>query len=116
MPSRSIRFDDAALQEKFVSALLRNGVAFSTGADGAVQCTQEQWDSVNLVAHSVRDSCYRWYFSRWDTPEEINRFLAAVRASGLPFQLEHHENGDIFLLSKAHESQYLELSAQIVSG
>jgi len=114
MPTRSIRFEDQVLQERFVSALVLNEVAFSAGPLGAVECSEEQWISVNTVAHSIRDSCYKWYFSSWDTQELSDRFLAIVRESGLPFQLEHHEDRDIFLLSKSHESQYLALSAKVL--
>ena len=113
MPKHSIRFEDQTLQGHFVSALVRGGVAFSSGAGGAVECTEEQWSSVNAVAHTIRDSCYKWYFSWWETQELSDRFLAVVKASGLPFQLEHHADRDIFLLSKAHESQYAELSAKV---
>ena len=113
MPKHSIRFEDHALQGRFVAALVQGGVAFSAGPFGAVECSEDQWASVNAVAHTIRDSCYKWYFSWWDTQEQLDRFLAVVKASGLPFQLEHHADRDIFLLSKAHESQYVELSAHV---
>jgi hypothetical protein len=113
MPKHSIRFEDQELQDRFVQALAQSGVAFSAGALGAVECSEEQWMAVNAVAHTIRDSCYKWYFSWWDTQELTDRFLAVVRASGLPFQLEHHADRDIFLLSKAYEPQYIELGAQV---
>jgi len=65
------------------------------------------------VAHTIRDGCYKWYFSWWETQALSDRFLALLRESGLPFQLEHHADRDIFLLSKAYERQYIELSAQV---
>jgi hypothetical protein len=109
----SLRFDDSTLQERFIAALISQEVQFELGLNRAVECTKAQWDGVNSVAHTIRDGCFRWYFSWWDTPELTGRFLKVLRKSGLPFQLEHHENRDIFLLSKQHEAAYLELSAQV---
>ena len=111
MADFSLRFDDQALQEALVSALTQSDVPFTLGNGGAVECTNEQWLAVNNVAHTIRDSCFRWYFSWCDTPEGTSEFLTALKGSGLPFKLEHHKDRDIFLLSKSHEAAYLELSA-----
>ena len=108
----SLRFDDASLQEAFVSALTQSGVPHALGLGRAVECSKEQWLAVNDVAHTIRDSCFRWYFSWCDTPEGSAEFLAALKRSGLPFKLEHHKDRDVFLLSRSHEAEYLELSLQ----
>jgi len=113
MADHSIRFDDFALQERFIASLASQGVPFELGSNRAVECTKAQWIAVNSVAHTIRDSCFKWYFSWWETPELTERFLEVLRESGLPFQLEHHEDRDIFLLSKKHEAAYLELSALV---
>jgi hypothetical protein len=111
--TRFIRFDDAALQGRFVSELRRVNAHFTVAVDGGVKCSIAHWEEVNSVAHTIRDSCFKWYFSWWDTPELSNRFLQLIRASSLPFQLEHHEDRDIFLLPTVNEAKHNELSEQL---
>ena len=109
MADYSLRFDDATMQANFIAVLSRDAVSFALAVDGAVECTTEQWIAVNSVAHTIRDDCFRWYFSWCQTPEETAEFLIALKQSGLPFHLEHHKDQDVFLLSKAHEAAYQEL-------
>ena len=111
--TRFIRFDDATLQARFVSELRRVNAHFTVAVDGGVECSAAHWEEVNSVAHTIRDSCFKWYFSWLDTPELSNRFLHLIRSSGLPFQLEHHEDRDIFLLPKVDEGKHIKLCEQV---
>ena len=109
MADKSLRFDDDALQRRFLSELSKKGVSFRRAPDGAVECSDAEWGAVNDAAHAVRDACFRWYFCWCDTPADAEAFLRALRRSTLPFQLEHHRDRMVFLLDKQHQDRYHEL-------
>jgi hypothetical protein len=113
MAKRSLRFDDVTLQENFLSELRRRNIRFELTDERAVECSDSEWNDVNNVTHTIRDSCFQWYFTWLPSAEMSNQFLALARRSGLPFQLEHHENGDIFLLPKEHKAKFEELGWQV---
>lgn len=102
-PSRTLRFDNDELQARFVSALSESAVPFARDADGAVVCSVADWPSVNSVAHTIRDRCFRWYLSWWKDAEAGHRFWREMRESGLPFQVEYHDRQTVFLLPKGSE-------------
>ena len=111
MADHSLRFDDSTLQSRFLAELSRSGVPHQRAVDGAVECSENEWGAVNDVAHKIRDSCFRWYFS-WIQPASAGQdFLKELRKSKLPFQLEHHKDRLIFLLAKQHEHDYNDLLA-----
>jgi hypothetical protein len=102
----SLRFDNRVLHARLLAALRREGVPFQLMPDGTVQCSDEQWPSVNAVAHCIRDSCFRWYFSWMETAEDTAAFAEALQRAGLPFELEHHADHDVFLLPKADQRKH----------
>ena len=102
----SLRFDNPVLQQRFLTELQRQKVPYGLGPNQAVECSSDEWSAVNAVAHVVRDGCFKWYFSWWKTQRETERFLEAVRKSGLPFELEHHKDGIVFLLARANATAY----------
>jgi hypothetical protein len=106
MTTMSLRFDDQGLQARFVSELARLGVPHVLAESGAVECPDTDWNQVNSVAHEIRDSCFRWYFSWFDSETDAQHFWAALRRSDLPFQVEHHKDRTVFLLAREHESDY----------
>ena len=112
MERHSIRFEDAALQDQFINELRRQRVPFTLTAVGAVECPDSDWDAVNSVAHKIRDSRFPWYFSWLNTREDSERFLQALRIADLPFELEHHEDRDVFLLPRADKSKHAEVLAR----
>lgn len=109
----SLRFDDTGLQERFFAALRKAGLAFDVRDDGAVTCAADDWPAVNTVAHRVRDSCFSWYFSWWNNPESTHLFWEELKATGLPFQVEHHDDRIIFLLPKRNEDLYEVISGRV---
>jgi hypothetical protein len=106
-----LRFDDAALQERFLAELARNSVPHQRAQDGTVECSEDEWGAVNSAAHKIRDSCFRWYFSWFQSASEADDFLVELRKSNLPFRLEHHKDRLVFLLARDHESDYIDLVA-----
>jgi hypothetical protein len=62
-----------------------------------------------LGSHTIRDGCFRWYFSWWKSADLAEKYPVALRESGLPFQLEHHETGYLFIVAKGQESEYEQL-------
>lgn len=109
MTERSLRFDNQTLQDRLISELHRKKVLFRLRPDGTVECFEAQWADVNGTTHTIRDSCFRWYFSWFDHSGDADKFHRLLRQSGLPFELEHHEGRDIFLLSREYANQYDEL-------
>jgi hypothetical protein len=107
----SLRFDDPALQARFLSELARKGVPHHISGTGAAECSAPEWGGVNGVAHTIRDSCFPWYFSWFDPESAAQDFLARLRQSELPFQLEHHKDRVVFLLAREYETQYHALLA-----
>jgi hypothetical protein len=59
----SLRFENPALQSRFIELLKSLPFELEIKNEGSVVCTADQWPDVNALAHRVRDSCHRWYFS-----------------------------------------------------
>lgn len=76
---------------------------FEVRSDGAVVCADIDWPSLNSVVHTIRDSCFRWYLTWWKDSKSSNLFLEELTASGLPFQVEYHDDEMAFLLPKGSE-------------
>jgi hypothetical protein len=109
----SLRFDDIDLQERFVVALRKAGLAFDLCDDGTITCTADDWPAVNTVASKIRDSCFPWYFSWWKDPESAHLFWEEMKSSGLPFQIEHHSDRLVFLLPKGSEDLHEVISGRV---
>jgi hypothetical protein len=116
MATHSLRFDDPVLHQSFVRGVQQSGARYRIGFLGAVECDDEAWAQINSVAHAVRDGCFRWYSVWWKTAAESEAFLVQLRASNLPFQLEHHEGRYVFLLAREHRAAYEDLFAEIATG
>jgi hypothetical protein len=99
----TLRFEDHELQACFIAALREAGLSFEVRDDGAVISAAVDWPALNAVASTIRDSCFRWYFVWWKSSEMASRFWEEMRAAGLPFQVEHHEDRIVFLLPKGNE-------------
>jgi len=111
MADYSLRFDDLNLHARFLSELISNKVAHHVTTLGTIECSEDEWCAVNQVAHTIRDSCYRWFFYIFKTTPEAERYLLQLRKSKLPFQIEHHKDQIILLLAKAYEDEYDQLWA-----
>lgn len=109
----SIRFDSSALQESFVSELRQREINFILSEDGAVECTGDNWNAVNDVAHIIRDRCFKGYFTWFPTQEMARQYLNLLGSSGLPFQLEHHKDRDVFFLPRENKASFEELAWQV---
>jgi hypothetical protein len=110
---RSFRFADADLQARFLERLRDAEVVYEVRDDGAVVCADTDWQSVNGVAHTIRDSCFRWYLTWWKDPEYSSLFLEELKASGLSFQVEHHDGEMVFLLPKGSEDLHEVISNRV---
>jgi membrane-bound lytic murein transglycosylase MltF len=110
MPNRSIRFDDAQLQDNFISRLQNAAVDFELTSDRAASCTESEYPKLIEAALLIRDSCFRWYLTWWDDKELAMAFWREMKAAGLPFQVEHHEDRLVFLLPKGGEDRHEEIS------
>jgi hypothetical protein len=112
-PARSLRFDDRELQARFTAELRKSALPFDLGSDGAVICTDADSPSLIAVANAIRDSCFRWYLSWWKTAEPAHRFWREMEASGLPFQVEHHDGQIVFLLPKGSEDLHEAITKRV---
>jgi len=105
----SLRFDNPALQSKFLELLRLLPFRPELRQDGAVVCTDDQWPQVNGLAHRVRDSCFLWYFSWCDSDASTAEMEQHLKASGLRFEVEHHEDRKVFLLPKEDRDKHTPL-------
>lgn len=113
MVEHSLRFDDATLQERFITELRQRKLNFGLSEEGAVECESAHWNDVNNVAHIIRDRCFKGYFTWFPTQGMARQFLELLRGSGLPFQLEHHKDRDVFFLPREHKAKFEELGWQV---
>jgi hypothetical protein len=105
----TLRFANPELHAQFLEGLKALPFAIHQSDDGSVSCTEEQWAIVNAVAHRVRDGCFKWYFTSRHTPEDAEAFEHYMRARGLRYELEHHEDGPVFLLPKADRGKHTDM-------
>ena len=102
----SLRFANPDLHSQFLEGLKSLPFAVEKADDGTVICTDEQWPEVNSVAHRVRDGCFKWYFSWCNTRSGAEALEEHLRANGLRFELEHHENRVVFLLPRSDRDKH----------
>lgn len=102
----SLRFENPTLQPQFLELLQTLPFQTQMDGNGSVVCTDEQWPQVNAIAHRVRDSCYRWYFSWCNSTDETAEFESRLSDAGLRFEVEYHEEGKVFLLPKEDEGKH----------
>jgi hypothetical protein len=102
----SLRFANPELQARFLAGLKQLTFAPQIADDGSVVCTEEQWPLVNDVAHKVRDSCFKWYFSWCDTKDGTRETEGYLRANGLRHEIEYHGEQVVFLLPKSDREKH----------
>ncbi|MBB6589337.1 hypothetical protein [Ralstonia solanacearum] len=112
MANRSLRFEDTRLQRRFISALQAraSGLAYVVEIDGTVSCAEGDYPQVVDVAHTIRDSCFRWYFRWSENGNWSSAFREELKQSGTPFQVEYHDGRMTFLLPKGSENLHDEIS------
>lgn len=109
----SLRFANRDLQRRFVEKLRENGLPFYLDSNGAVQFDEKDRSSINGVAHTIRDSCFKWYFSWGRDLKTAGQFESILKSKNMPFEIEYHEDGKVFLLPKADETKHQEIIASI---
>ena len=111
MTDHSLRFEDANLQLRFISALqgLTSGPPYVLESDGTVSCDEAGYSHVVDVANTIRDACFRWYFRWTEDPNWSSAFWREQKKSGTPFQVEYHDRRLVFLLPKGSERLHEEL-------
>ena len=117
MTTVSHKFEDGDLQRRLISGLreLIPSPAYTIESDGTVTCDEDVWQEVNAVIHAIRTSCFRWYFRWSEDPDWSATFLEAMKRSGTPFQIEHHNRRIVFLLPREHEQLHEALALQAMS-
>jgi len=108
----SLRFENPSLQSRFIDGLKRLSFEPQIAADGSVVCSDEQWPEVNTVAHDVRDTCFKWYFSWCRTEESTKELEQRLRSQGLRFEIEHHDGRIVFLLPVSDQDKHLPASEE----
>lgn len=94
------------LQERFADRLRESGLAETLDAQRTVRCTDDQWPKVNAIAHRIRDGCFPWYFSWFESDQTAREFETYLRANGFRFELEDHGDRLVFLLPKEDQGKY----------
>jgi hypothetical protein len=102
----SLRFENPALQSKFLDFLRSLPFQPELRQDGAVVCTDDQWGQVNALAHKVRDSCFPWYFSWSDSDETTRETVQYLQANELRFEIEHHQDRTVLLLPREDREKH----------
>lgn len=111
MKNHSLRFEDANLQLRFLSELqaLESGPQYVVESDGTVSCEESGYSQLVDVAHTIRDTCFRWYFRWTEDPNWSTAFWEELKKSGTPFQVEYHDRRLVFLLPKGSEKLHEDL-------
>ncbi len=109
----SLRFDDTNLQTSFTNKLREAHLPFGLGHDGSVQFDEKDRQSINSVAHTIRDGCFRWYFSWGMEPDTAEQFERILKTKGMQFQIEHHDDGKVYLLPKSDEQEHQRILAEM---
>ena len=102
----SLRFANPELQARFLAGLKQLPFSPEIAADGSVVCSEEQWPIVNDVAHKVRDTCFKWYFSWCNTEGGTRELEEHLRSNRLRYEMEHHDDRVVFLLPKHDKEKH----------
>lgn len=106
MTMPSLRFENPELQSRFLHRLKRLPFEVQLDSEGSVVCGEKQWPDVNGVANTVRDECFKWYFSWCDTPDAAKELEEHLRTNGLRYELERHEDRLVFLLPQSDMAKH----------
>lgn len=102
----SLRFANPDLQAQFLAGVKKLPFSVEFTSDGSVVCNDEQWPAVNDVAHKIRDTCFKWYFSWCDTADGARDFEEHLKSNELRHELEYHEGRTVFLLPKIDRDKH----------
>jgi len=111
---RHIRFEDATLQAALLQELDRAGTRYTLDALGSVLFEDAEADDVTDAAHKVRDAQFPWYFLRWRTEAEAERYRDVLATAQVPFFVEHHESGFWFLVRRADQAEHDRLWLRVI--
>lgn len=103
----TLRFLNPELQSRFLDDLCAAGLGSLVQDDGSVQGDDDQWPQVVTIAHHIRDSCYRWYFSWCENREREKELEEELRSRGLRYEREDHGDRLVFLLPKEDEAKHI---------
>jgi ClpX C4-type zinc finger len=102
----TLRFQNPQLHERFLRDLSEKGFQGTIGPDGTMSCSDEQWNDVNSIAHHIRDSCFPWYFSWFESSDSATEFETHLRERGFRFEIEEHGDRLVFILPKEDEGKH----------
>ena len=111
---RYMKFEEAALQSSFLEHLSRSGTAYTLDRNGAVVFGNDDATAVIDAAHRVRDAQFPWYFLKWKTEREAERFSTILRKSKVQFFEEQHEDGTWFLVRRADRAIHAHLWPRVL--
>jgi hypothetical protein len=111
---RYIKFEDSALQSSFLGHLNRLGVAYKLNRSGAVVFENDDAAAVINAAHRVRDAQFPWYFLKWKSEREAERFRTILKKSKVQFFGEQHPDGTWFLVRRADRAVHARLWPRVL--
>lgn len=111
--SKSLKFDNYAMQQELISELQKRNIRFTIRKDGGVTFDRGDWEKVNICAHAVRDRRFKWYFVKWDTKKAIQEFTKLLTEERLRFEIEFHGRQIWFLLPREDEDKHSELAEKV---
>jgi hypothetical protein len=100
-----IRFEDEALQSALLKELDRASIHYLLDDNEAVRYGEAEELAVLNAAHVVRDALFPWYFLKWPTESQSERFRAILEDADIRFFVEHHEDGIWFVVRRADQAE-----------
>ncbi len=98
------------MQRELSEAVQDLGVQTTEEPDGTLLFKPEDWGTINLQAHKLRDERFgSWYFMNLSPEAMLNRMIERLRAHSLPYELEHHASRMVLLLPKRDERRHQEI-------
>jgi len=106
MSLHKLRFLNPVLQMRFADSVRRSGLDSTISGERSFECSDEEWQEIISLAHKVRDSCFKWYFSWCDSQEGAQDLENHLRSNGLRFELEDHGDRLVFLLPREDQEKH----------
>lgn len=109
----TFRFENDEMQRELWAAVEGLGVGASQQPDGSLMFKAEDWGSINLEAHKLRDKRFgQWYFMNLTPEAMFDRMIQRLRAHSLPYEMEFHDSRLVLLLPKRDERKHMEIMVE----
>jgi hypothetical protein len=102
------------MQQELWVAVERLGVGASQQPDGTLQFKAEDWGTINLEAHKLRDKKFgKWYFTNLSPEAAQVRFIQLLRAHSLAYEVEFHDSRLVLLLPQCNERRHQDIVLEL---